>query len=69
MALDYCTSCQSVEQGFRSAPLCELCSLGLGEETLEDLDPEEDDNRVCTQCGEVGTREGIPEHDDYDMER
>lgn len=63
MALAYCQSCQTVEGNWREPTLAEMSEHGL-----EDLIgcPNE---MVCCECGEYGTYQGIPEHDDFDMER
>jgi hypothetical protein len=54
MALDYCTSCQSVEGGFKTVSTKDYY---FGGEQEEDQ---------CEQCGELGTKQGIPEHDEIE---
>ena len=64
MALSHCEHCGSIEGGFRKARQEEMKKFDI-----EDGEKGELFNLVCEQCGEVGGYTGIPEHDDFDMER
>lgn len=61
MALDYCTECGAVEQGWREPT--------LPERHEHDIPDDDSETTVCSECGSVGSHRGIPEHDDLDMER
>jgi hypothetical protein len=64
MSLSRCTECESIEGGFREPTDAECLAEGI--------DPNDSNHTeclVCKQCGSVGSYSGIPEHDDYDMER
>lgn len=67
MGLSLCVNCGSIEGGFKepnekqlAALRAEFGSYVSGSE-LEDL--------ICQQCGESDGYVGVPEHDDYDLER
>lgn len=62
MALDSCTECGAIEGGWRKFRASEIQMVNAG------FDPD-DTIEQCEQCGGQECREGIPEHDDYDMER
>lgn len=64
MALSHCEHCGSIEGGFREATLEEMKKF-----EIEQGDEGELENLICDQCGEVGGYQGIPEHDDFDMDR
>lgn len=66
MALTYCTSCQTVEGGFVPATAEEQVKQGF--EVLAE-DEQDTQDMKCAECGEIGSYQGVPEHDDYDMER
>lgn len=53
MSLSRCTECETIEGGWE---------LPAGAE-------DELENLVCSECGNDNCYQGIPEHDDYDMER
>lgn len=66
MALDHCTSCRATEQGFKEVTIEEFVKAGFPADCFE---PEDILNQACSQCGEIGSWLGVPEHDDGDMER
>lgn len=63
MSLSVCSECRTVEGSWREPNAAERAELGIPEDSneLEDM--------VCCECGAIGSHKGIPEHDDYDMER
>lgn len=66
MALDICESCNSVEGGWRLGTIGEVMEqYGINLEPGTEVG-DEWDNYVCEQCGGVGCRRGVPEHDDGD---
>lgn len=70
MSLSHCTSCESVEGRTRLATADEANKeWGLTLKSDDDVEDVWPDNYVCEECGAVGELRGIPEHDDYDMER
>jgi len=60
MALIFCAECQQIEGDWREASAVERAA--------EDL-PEDGERVVCVECGSIGTRKDMPEHDSSDMER
>jgi hypothetical protein len=70
MSLSYCQACQSLEGRTRLATADEV-NKTFGEALASDDEVEDvwPDNYVCEECGSVGELTGVPEHDDYDMER
>jgi hypothetical protein len=64
MSLSVCAECQTIEGSWRE-PTPEECAAN-------DIPPDDINHTeclVCCDCGAVGSHRGIPEHDDYDMER
>jgi hypothetical protein len=67
MALSNCEHCGSIEGGFREPDEAELLVM---QKTIDPMiDGTELEDLICEQCGEAGGYRGIPEHDDFDMER
>jgi hypothetical protein len=71
MGLTLCNACGSIEGGTRPVTLQEFIdATGLTEkEFIENGEGEAREDLVCTECDSYGEITGIPEHDDYDMER
>lgn len=69
MSLTYCDACGSVEGRTRLATAEEI-NKEFGQEYANDDEVEDClENMVCEECGTIGELRGVPEHDDYDMER
>lgn len=67
MALDYCNACGSLEQGFVPTGFADYIKT-FGHPFVHP-DHQEMDQKTCTQCGEIGTRTGMPEADECGLER
>lgn len=64
MGLSRCTECETIEGSWREPTIEECTELDFNPEDanhIEDL--------VCCECGTMGSYQGIPEHDDGDMDR
>ena len=59
MSLSRCTECETIEGTWLQAD---------EEDVIENPELEVGDY-ICGECGSTNCHQGIPEHDDYDMER
>lgn len=72
MALDRCTECGTIEGKWREPTVQELvdavgCSVPEAEKELNE--GVATDGLICVECDSIGSYQGIPEHDDFDLER
>lgn len=64
MSLSVCSSCRTIEGSWREPTEAEMQAEGI--------DPDDSNHvecLVCKECDTLGSYQGVPEHDDYDMER
>lgn len=69
MSLSVCSECQTIEGKWREPTVEEMKAEGIDPADICPTDEIPLDGMVCEDCGAIGSHRGIPEHDDYDMER